>query len=94
MVESILHYPMVGTLYYVLPYVTCVAIIELFGLVVVNFRVTVIRIKTLQTKLCELSAHPRVLCHRVYVLSREPSTWLQSSFTRTVVRGLLAIVKT
>ena len=44
-------------------------------------------------KLCEMIAHPRMLTHRLYVLSRETPHWLQSSFARIILRGLITILK-
>ena len=42
-----------------------------------------------------LTAHPRLLLYRIYILSREISNWLQFSATnvRIVLRGLIAILK-
>ena len=45
-------------------------------------------------KLCKLSAHSRMLWHRLYIFSWEPSHWLQSSVTRIALHGVIAILKT
>ena len=42
---------------------------------------------------CELSALPGKLCHRINILRREISHWLQSCVTKIVLRDLIAILK-
>ena len=49
--------------------------------------------KQISEYLCQITPHPPKLCNRLYILSREISHWLQSSVTRIVLRGLIAILK-
>ena len=45
-------------------------------------------------KLCEITAHARMLRYRLYVLSRETAHLLKSNVARIILRGLIAILKT